>query len=618
MKNRIVALLLVATLGLTTMLTGCGGKDKDVERKPYVSTVTDLDSIEIGPFKWPVHKGYDYSKPYNKRFDGLEFTYCASSTGSDLKEPYTPEENPETWRLQGVTGLKAKVLWTAAGSAYSQKLGQAITSGDIPDVMTVSLAQYRQLVKAGLIADLTDELLEGDHPTIQAMWAAKDNIALESLKIDGRIYGIPGVGADYDGTSMVWIRKDWLDKLNIEGPKSWKDLERVAKAFMEQDPDGNGKADTMGIPITSTYGGRGEGSLSELFVNVGGANPDKWMKNEDGTISFGSLHKGAKKALTLLNDWYKKGIIEEDFATWDTAAIEQVVTNDQAGIVLSPWFAAAHSLYNSIALNPNAEWEAYMLPGEEGEPVYGNEGDYLLSITVVSKKFSHPEAFVYAMDMLEANGNQYNTEAEDPTFSYGGMEGYIAVSGSYKPVGGPVPNNYYTEPISVVYDNVEKLEDLTTYESVDAIRTYLTEKGTGKANMTRVKDTTFLNLPILLAELKKESPRQVVIQDKYGNDMNLIAGYQQYLLYWQGPEAIVKANPIGVHDEFLGTTEATTLYMNFLTSHIQECYTKMIMGKTDGKSISKYFDQMVKDWDKQGGKEVDKEVNEAYKEIWGK
>ena len=107
-------------------------------------------------------------------------------------------------------------------------------------------------------------------------------------------------------------------------------------------------------------------------------------------------------------------------------------------------------------------------------------------------------------------------------------------------------------------------------------------------------------------------------QDKYGKDQTLVTGYQQYLLYWQGPEAIVKANPIGVHDEFLGTTEATTLYMNFLTAHIQECYTKMIMGKTDGKSISKYFDQMLKDWDKQGGKEVDKEVNEAYKEIWGK
>ncbi len=618
MKRRIILMLFVTVLVLSSMLTGCGAKDSAKEKNPYVPTETDLSKITIGKFNWPVHKGIDYTKPYNKRFDGLEFTFIASDTGGNLPEGYTIEENSETWTLQGITGLKAKLLWSAAGSGYTQKMGQAITSGDIPDVMTVSLNQYRTLVKAGLIADLTDELLEGNHPTIQEMYANEDNIALESLRINGRIYGIPTVGADYDGTSYVWVRKDWLEKLNIEGPKSWRDLERVVTAFMEQDPDGNGKKDTYGLPILSQYGGKGENSLSELFLNVGGAAVTKWQKKEDGTLTYGSLDKGAKEALMLLNDWYKKGIIEEDFAAWDASSIEQVITNNQAGVMLSPWFAGAHGIYNSIALNSDAEWEAYMLPGEEGEQVYGTKGDYLLNVMVVSKDFEYPEAFVYAYDMLESFGNKYNQGAPDPTFRYDECEGYQRTNGSYKPIGSAVRADYYTGPVQAVYDYVGGESGLSTLgtktmeQIVEEVDSTIKDFGT----KTRTGQTTWLNLPILLADIKGENPRTIRIKDMGGNEQTEIWSYQYYLLYWEGPEAIVKAKPIGIRSEYMGTTEAQLMHGNFLGSYEQESYTKMIMGRTDGKSISKYFDDFVKSYLKQGGSEIIKQVNEDYKSIF--
>ena len=615
MKKRVLSVLLVVTM-VAALFVGCG-KDKEIERKPYVPTVTNLDEIEIGPFKWPVHQGYDYSKPYNKRFDGLEFTFCANGMGNELEEPYSPEENPETWRLQGVTGLKARVKWMATGGGYMQKLSQAITGGDIPDVMTVDLNQYYTMVKGGLIADLTDELLEGDHPNLRDKFAAKDNIALDALRVDGRIYGVPSMGADYDGHPFVWIRKDWLEKLGIEGPKSWKDLERVAKAFMEQDPDGNGKKDTYGIPIASNYGGRGDGTLSELFLNVGGANINKWMKKKDGTLMYGSVHPGAKEALSLLNDWYNKGIIEEDFALWSGSDMAQVAAENQCGILLSPWYAGTYTLNDCISLNPDAEWESYLLPGEEGEPIYANQGGSLMGVTVVSKDFPHPEAFVYAMDMLEANGNKYNADAPDPEFAYGSCEGYIEVSGGYKPVGGPVEDDYYTYPVQEVYNNVENLNDLASMESVEAVNKYLEEKvtATNRGHWSRMKATTCINLPIILADLKGENPRQVKLIDKYGDELDLVSSYTLYLTYWEGPEAVVRANPIGVNEEFVGTAPALTQYANFLGNFTQQEFTKMVMGDTGGKSISEYFDSYVKKFNKQGGDAITKDVNEAYKEM---
>lgn len=39
---------------------------------------------------------------------------------------------------------------------------------------------------------------------------------------------------------MMFIRQDWLDNLNLEIPTTMEELKAVAKAFTEQDPDGNG------------------------------------------------------------------------------------------------------------------------------------------------------------------------------------------------------------------------------------------------------------------------------------------------------------------------------------------------------------------------------------------
>lgn len=609
MKKRIVSSMLIIML-FASVLTGCKGKETSKKKEPYVPVEQDVSKITVGKYNWPAHQGIDYTKPYNKRFDGLTFTMGVNGNGSDLPEGMTVEENTMTWAFEGITGLKMKALWTASGSAYSQKLSQAITSCEIPDLMFVSLNQYRKLAQSGLIADLTEELLEGEHPTIQEIYAQRDNQSLEALKIDGRIYGIPHVAASFDGASLVWIRKDWREKLNLDEPQSIEDLEKIALAFMEQDPDGNGKKDTYGIPATSQYGAfyGGYGFLGDLFLNVGGAAPCTWQEQEDGTLIYGSLMDGAKDALTLLNSWYKKGILPSDFATWDANALNDAIGNDQAGIVFAPWYAGTLGLYNNIALNEIAEWEAFMLPGKAGDPVYAVEGDFVAGIYVVSKDFEYPEAFVYAYDMIESFGNQYNADAPNINFLYKDCEGYEAISNSYNPMYSPVRSDYYTRPIKTVYEMTENAGELAAMTEVDTIKACLEGKIQDVGLKNRISTAIYPTFPVLTAINKHENPRKVVV-DECG-DAN--ATYQNYLLYWEGPEAIYKANPIGVSTKYMGLTDSMGMYSTFLESFEQEAYTKMIMGHTDGKSISKYFDTFVKEYLKQGGEVVAKDVNAEY------
>lgn len=609
MKKKIISILLITALAVS-MLSGCGEKGTK-KKEPYVPVEQDISKLTFGKYNWPAHQGIDYTKSYNKRFDGLSFTMILGATGTDLPDGMTMEENTLTWVFEGITGLKPKVLWNAGGSAYTQKKGQAITSGEIPDLMFVSLNEYAMLVKGGMIADLTEELLEGEHPTIQEMYAARDNAALDAVTIDGRIYGIPHVAASYDGAPVIWIRKDWMQKLGLEEPKDLKDLEEIALAFMERDPDGNGKKDTYGIPCTSQYSCNygGEANLGTLIMNLGdGAAPCTWQKQEDGTMIYGSLMDGAKDALTFLNDWYKKGIIPDDFATWDTNAVAQAIANNQAGIHLAPWYCGAGTIYDNICLNPEAEWTAYVLPEKEGDPVYAVEGDCLQGVYVVRKDFEYPEAFVYAYDMIESFGNNYNADAPDPDFTYSKCEGYAAISNSYNPMYSPVRSDYYTGPIATVYEKVNEAGGFSSITSAADLKACVDGKVDDLLIKNRIERSLYPAFEVVAADLAGKNPREAAYPDG-GYDANTT--YQLYLLYWVGCGATALADPIGVSSQFIGTTSSMTTYSNFLSTFETQEYTKMIMGHTGGKSVSEYFDDFVKDYLKQGGSVLTKEVNEA-------
>ncbi len=45
------------------------------------------------------------------------------------------------------------------------------------------------------------------------------------------------------------VRKSWLDKVGEKFPETWDDAKRVAAKFRDNDPDGNGKADTFGFAL---------------------------------------------------------------------------------------------------------------------------------------------------------------------------------------------------------------------------------------------------------------------------------------------------------------------------------------------------------------------------------
>lgn len=590
MKRKMTRKMLAAVLSTGMLAASLSGS-------AIASETADLSEITIGP-GWKIDTSKDYSGDQYQRFDGVEFTRVVNTSGFDTPEGMSIDDNDRVWMFELKSGLSPKTIWSANGDAYTQKLNACIASGEIPDMMEVNINQYYALVKAGLIADLTDELLEGNHPGIQGLYAMGDNKALETLTVNGRIYGIPQVYMSFDAAPLVWIRQDWMDKLDLEEPKTYDDLAEIAKAFMEADLDGNGADDTYGIPVLSSYEATGgDGNLGDLFLNIGGAAPGLWQKEEDGTVIYGSLMDGAKEALTFLNNWYEEGIIPSDFATWNGDTLKQIIGEDKAGIVFGPWYACWSCLSSNISLNEEAVWTAYMLSGEEGAEIRSAAGNPVWNICVVSKDFEDPSMFVYAADML-VNGYEIDTEAS-------GFDGItFETQNAYAPL------KHSSAPLTLISPMKEAMEkalvtgEITTREELSA---FVSEQSNGIIKGTEDQFTLMFDygVPVTQAIKEGKSPREVTV-----GDQDALTVYNNYVACTVGIGALANTQPVGVSTAFMGTTDSMTQYQTFLSNFEEEEYTKMIMGDTDGKTIEEYFDSFVESYLAQGGADITAEVQE--------
>jgi ABC-type glycerol-3-phosphate transport system substrate-binding protein len=108
------------------------------------------------------------------------------------------------------------------------------------------------------------------------------------------------------------IRTDWLENLGLDMPETIEDLWEVNEAFLTQDPDGNGKDDT--VPMTSA----GVWNMQDIFMTFGvptnhvadhciTPDPNDGMRFNDGF-----LKPGMKAALEWLNASYEAGHLDKE------------------------------------------------------------------------------------------------------------------------------------------------------------------------------------------------------------------------------------------------------------------------------------------------------------------
>lgn len=334
-----------------------------------------------------------------------------------------------TRAYETLLGIKINYKWVVDGSMYDQKLGLSINSGDIPDMFVASPAQLLMFQEAGLLADLTD-VYEAEASENTRDILNQDPVAMKSATIDGRLWGIPLTDASVTNASVLWIRQDWMDKLGIEPPQSMADVMEISRRFTEEDPDGNGVQDTIGLAFDKSLWG----SIAGLqgFFNGYHAYPGIWFE-KDSELVYGSVQPEMREALLALQQMYADGQIDPEFGVKDINQVTETIAQGKVGIEFGVWWNPYHPLNLSQQNNPDAYWQAFPIPSVDGSPAMSQYSSAIWSFLVVREGYEHPEALVRMVNFWTDNIVRSQDDNIRKTF-LGDIENPDVVLYKYTPV----------------------------------------------------------------------------------------------------------------------------------------------------------------------------------------
>ncbi|WP_337102715.1 extracellular solute-binding protein [Paenibacillus sp. YIM B09110] len=313
----------------------------------------------------------------------------------------TLEDNRWSRLYEDVLGIRVKYEWTAKDDLYHQKLGAALASGNIPNIVRVNAQQLRQLANEGLIQDLTDVYEQYAAPFTKDVLSQEGTGPFEAATIDGKLMAIPETAASIEAAQFLWIRTDWLDRLKLKPPKTMNDLLAISKAFTENDPDGNGKDDTYGLALTQYLWDPVMGALD--FMAGYGAYPNIWLEDDTGKLVNGAVQPQVKQALTVLQGMYHSGQIDPEFGLKDGRKEKALIAEGKIGIMYGEQWGS-FTVQSSYEKDSAADWQPYPIVSATGEPAKVPLRFATNQFLAVKKGVQHPEAIVKMINLhLEKN-----------------------------------------------------------------------------------------------------------------------------------------------------------------------------------------------------------------------
>lgn len=471
-------------------------------------------------------------------------------------------------------GIIIKDLWnTEDNSAYHTKLKLSLATNEgIPDVFIVQDPNLiADFIQSGYIKDIRTDFDRYAPERIKKLYQQYPGTMIQVMQQE-KLMGLPILASGEGSNPVLWIRQDWLDRLQLKAPETIEQFEQVLDAFTNQDPDGNGVKNTYGFTFSSKNGvSNWMSDASFLFgAYAGKFIPGIWKKAEDHTLRYGSVQPEIKTALGKLREWYSKGYLTPDSAALDEIKATESFIRGEAGMIAAPYWAMQWPL-NDIKLNqPGAEVKAYPLPKGQG----GKSGRFTGTINedkvmLFNKNFKHMDAFFYYMDKI------YDREFETGDFKYGYFEGYDYAIVDSKPV-----------------------YDLTQFPV------------TLKRRPTPGKYHLFWNSP--------QIPYREMVDLHHVYEGNPLSTFAQMRAATQEPEGIragavnFQMRDMNAPNDFLGAPTPTMRRMgDSLIKMEQEAFVRIIYGNAP----LSYFDTFVQSWENKGGKQMEAEVNEWYRSI---
>lgn len=322
------------------------------------------------------------------------------------------------------TGIRMKYNTPSIGNEQTS-FQLMIASSDYDDIFYNGQDYYsggaQKLYNDGIIIDLSS-LMEENAPNIWKILMNDKDKYRDSMTDEGLRLGMPKVTVE--DAEPAWgglvVREDLLKEQGMALPKTIADWDKMLQMFKDEYNMEKPLINNFTLPyypwsydIASAY------DVSQTFIVV------------DGKVKYGPNEDGWKEYMTLMSDWYARGLFDNDFASRDTTDFWCMgdFSNGVTGAGWNAWGNALDMLYvNGYVTDPNFLLSAVPAPiKDENSPVHIRMvSNKVLGYGLISSTNEYIEESILWLDYL-------NSE-EGMLLSMYGIEGVSYTLENGKPV----------------------------------------------------------------------------------------------------------------------------------------------------------------------------------------
>ena len=223
---------------------------------------------------------------------------------------------------------------------------------------------------------------------IKDMYESYGEGLLAEYTYDGKLMAMPGTEVDY-GTSMLWLRKDWMDKLGLAEPQTPEEAYEIIR-FLRRRIRGECAEGNVGLAFTLPGQLQSDPvfSVQPIFNTVNSFR--NMEKGRSGQFVYGSVTPNTRGLRSNLQiTLYMEGVLDEGFMLRTSNNIINLIDTGACGAVCGLWWLPYGYLQGSRE-RQGADWQPYVLCDENNfvrtPSSYGH-----ISCVGGEKGYEHPE-----------------------------------------------------------------------------------------------------------------------------------------------------------------------------------------------------------------------------------
>ena len=456
MKKKALALLLA--LSMTAAMAGCGGSGGDSGESKGGAADSGESKTEQS-----ADAGSGDGEDAGSEGESAEGPAGFNATGMPImNEPITLtawieggadtdwSQNMFLKEIEEKANIKLEIISTPSSDSL-EKRNLMLAGDDYPDLLltdwTAILTKsdiMQFAVKEGIFLPIT-EYVDKYGNNMKRIFDENPAYREGSTAPDGEIYGFARFSECYHCSAYpkIYFRQDWMDKLNLEMPTNTEELREVLRAFVNEDPNGNGEKDEIGLIGATTWNTPVEFALMGMSFQT--VKPDFWLSlGADGeSVEFSPSTDAYREGLRYIKSLYDEGLIDPTSFTQKEDIMAQTVRTEPHVVGMYVCDHAAMGYDNSDPVE--AENYQILIPvaGPDGFRRQGqnaNEGTITGFEAVITDKCQYPEAafrlideFFYDDDynMMRFKGKEglgWERAAEGAKNVFGGEARYVVLS----------------------------------------------------------------------------------------------------------------------------------------------------------------------------------------------